>query len=380
MESNLTFFPFPYISKNQIFDGSLISIPVQCKKCGQSCVNSKNELILSICSYGYNYLRLTKDTVICGFIIREYPQLSLARKKNLKTQTELLVSRQQYENAIQSLKRDFETRQTQIQEEKDIIIRDYIKKEQFKPDFLEPLKKDISMGLSFVHDYKQINTQILQNINVILETTYSGIDIEEKLDKSTSEEKAIYMAAKLLDEKLMVARLLVNPYLINRKSDFKKFRFHGLLMKYRRIYTPYIKSKKIDVQVVGQSHHDIIAHPEATAVIPHTLIDNAIKYSPQNGKVEITVQDLPNEILFSVSSFGPKILVEEKEKIFQPFYRGKLAMKEVEEGAGYGLYVSQQVAINHFGVKIEFNQDLKQTLNSCYWITFSIKLPLKSRD
>ena len=92
------------------------------------------------------------------------------------------------------------------------------------------MKSDINKGLSFVHDYKQINAQIAQNINVIIETRHEGDNIEEKLESASHPEKAIYWASKFLSEKLNVARFLLHPDWIVKESEFSKFRFHGLFI------------------------------------------------------------------------------------------------------------------------------------------------------
>lgn len=381
MLTNLSLFPLPYILGNEIFDGSIIPHPVQCMKCKTKVCEIAQSDELSLCSYGFNYQRLSKDITVCGFLLREWPVLSPARKKNLNQLKGLWISRKQYDSAVNSLKRDFNSAQQEIEKEKSEIIQTYVQQEEYKIDYLKSMRPHIIEGLSFVHDYKQINAQIAQNINVIIESKYEGDGIEEKLEHATQQEKAIYMASKLLEEKLNVAKLLVNPERINKQSDFKKFRFHGLLIKYRRIYTPYIQKKKIDLQLIGQSYHDIIAHPDAVAVIPHTFIDNAIKYSPKQGEgiIKITVQDQTDYIDFSVASYGPRILPDEKDRIFQPFYRGIAAKKQEEEGAGYGLYISQLIAKEHLGSLIHFEQDETQKPRLGHWTIFSIKIPLKAK-
>jgi signal transduction histidine kinase len=186
------------------------------------------------------------------------------------------------------------------------------------------------------------------------------------------------MAAKLLEQKLNIAKLLINPGLLNERLSITKFQFFSLFLKYRRIYTANIESKQIDFQIHGKSFHEILANFETVGIIPHTLLDNAIKYSLKGGIIEANFTDLENSILFSISSYGPRILPEEENRIFTPFYRGQVAKKQEEEGSGYGLYISQLVAVNHLGTKIVFEQDPKQKPNFGHWTTFSVEIPLKA--
>jgi signal transduction histidine kinase len=336
---------------------------------------------VGICEYGWNYFQMTPDTIIGGFLLSEWTPLTQARKKNLRAHPESIVRKANLEQFLKHVNYISSGIESEINIDKEKYIKDYLERELYKPDFLEPLKRNIMEGLSFVHDYKQINAQIAQNINVVImnNIAYTGATIDEKLDKATAEEKAIYWSSKLLEEKLNVAKLLVNPYYMNNQPDFASFRFHGLFMKYRRIYTPIIERKGIKLNLSGSSHNEIYAHPQAVSVIPHSLLDNAIKYAPRDSTIDVIIDDIQDGIFFSVCSLGPRILPEESEKIFFPFFRGEAAIHQEEEGAGYGLYVSQLVAIQHLDSKITCHQDLDEKMPLMYSTRFSIKFPLKAK-
>jgi len=213
----------------------------------------------------------------------------------------------------------------------------------------------------------------------LIENRYQAVSIEDKVEMATEEEKAIYKASKLLEEKLNVIKLLQNPALINRKEECRSFKFFSLVLKYRRIYSSHFQNKGIDVDVTGISNLEITAHPIAVSVIPHTFIDNALKYSPKNGKIVISIQDRNDYIDFSVASFGPRIGDDEKEQIFLPFYRGRAAQAQEEEGAGYGLYVSQLVAKEHLGTEITYSQQKNQVPRMGHWTVFSVRIPVKAK-
>ncbi|MFC1931177.1 sensor histidine kinase [Chloroflexota bacterium] len=346
-----------------------------CQRCViNKCHNATHQT--GICSHGYNYVKVADDLIIGGFVLREWSDYSQARKKR-KKDINTLISQQGLNQVIDSyISYDLES-EKEVQNRREQLILEYVQREQYKTDFLEPLKQEIVKGLSFVHDYKQINAQIIQNINIVIEERYHGASLERKLDSATRAEKTIYYACRLLDEKLNVAKLLINPQLINDPREWGKFRFHGMVTKYRQLYYPKIEEKKIRVNLSGVSTHWIYAHPDAVGIIPHTFIDNAVKYSLSKGQIDIHVQDLDDCIDFSVSSYGPRIKDKERETIFQPFKRGEAATKQEEEGAGYGLYISQLVATTHLDSEIEVTQDPVQKPKSGHWTTFSIRIPLK---
>jgi len=167
----------------------------------------------------------------------------------------------------------------------------------------------------------------------------------------------------------------MQPEWLDLKNQCKKFSFHGLVLKYIRIYSPKFESKGIKFSVMGKSYEEILANPKAVSIIPHTFLDNAAKYSPKGGKVEIYIQDSEEGIDFSIASYGPKITSKEKNKIFQAFYRGEHAIKIEEEGAGFGLYLCQLVAVRHLGTQIFCEQDKEEIKKMGYWTTFSIRIP-----
>jgi hypothetical protein len=373
-----SFLPFPHYNKKIRLDGSLLPWPKTCLSCTQLTCLSATDTKLSLCSHGYNYIKVDNNIVLAGILIRDFSRTTPARNKRIKNESQALIHSSMVERLIDNIKAHNDSAYKKIEKEKKKIVQDYVKKEQFKTDFLHPLKREIEKGLSFVHDYKQINTQISQNINVIIEQRYTGDTLETKLDKATREEKAIYAASKFLDEKLNVAKFLLHPEWLERKDTCARYRFHGIVIKYRRIYSPRFEAKNIRVLVAGKSTQEIVAHDQAVSVIPHTLIDNAVKYSPRDGKIEIYVQDIENAIEFSVSSYGPPIKKDEYEKIFEPFFRTESAKQFEEEGAGYGLYISQLIAKKHLGAVITVTQDSTDELKKFYWTIFSIIIPLKA--
>lgn len=366
--------PFPYVYKNIQQPGLLIEWPDKCNKCQDRQCEHPDNTLLSICSYGFNYQKVDGDIIISGIIASEFKISTPARTKNYKKYKDWIVQTSHINSVIENLRNVSQNHKNEIERRKAKVVNKYIESEQYKDDFLDKLKPEIQKGLSFVHDYKQINAQISQNINVIIETRYEGEDFSKKLERADHAETAIYWASKFLEGKLNVAKFLIHPDWITKQSESYPFRFHGLLIKYLRIYQYMFDNKNVRVSVSGQSYLNVDGNAEAIGVIPHTFLDNALKYSKQGGKVDIYVRDENHEIMFSVSSYGPKILSDELEKIFTPFYRGKNAELAQEEGAGYGLYVAQNIA-HKLGTKIMVEQEDNLHSNLGYWTTFYIRIP-----
>ena len=370
--------PFPYFYNKEQYNGILLDWPDCCKSCKSlTCLNAKSQDLLE-CGYGINYQKVSSELTIAGFIV-EGTTNSVQKSKAQKKYKANKISKYQLSKLQDNLHVFQEELSKIIEVEKQQIIDNYLQSEQYKNDFLLQFKDEIDKGLSFLHDYKQINSQISQNINVIIEGKYSGKSIEAKLSQASTEEQAIYWASKFLNVKLNTARFLIHSEWINMESEKLWFRFHGAFLKYFRIFENFFKQKNIAITMNSRSYKEIYANPEAVNVIIQTLLDNARKYSLKNSRIEIIVHDTNDGIKFSVGSYGPKIHEHEREKIFNAFYRGQEAEKQQEEGAGYGLYLSQLIA-KSMGSTILCTQKEEITDRGTYWTVFEINILAPSRS
>jgi PAS domain S-box-containing protein len=86
---------------------------------------------------------------------------------------------------------------------------------------------------------------------------------------------------------------------------------------------------------------------QMTQVI-YNLLNNAIKYSPNSGRIEIWIDQTPEEVKVSVQDYGIGISIEEKQRIFDRFYRVK-NRGDAAAGLGIGLYVCAEIIKMHGG-------------------------------
>ncbi|MBI4987166.1 MAG: HAMP domain-containing histidine kinase [Rhodocyclales bacterium] len=86
---------------------------------------------------------------------------------------------------------------------------------------------------------------------------------------------------------------------------------------------------------------------EALAALVNNLVSNAIKFSPDGGVVRITLSRAGENAVLDVLDEGPGVSAEDRQRIFEPFFRGS-AGKGVP-GVGLGLAIAHEFALAHRG-------------------------------
>lgn len=88
--------------------------------------------------------------------------------------------------------------------------------------------------------------------------------------------------------------------------------------------------------------------PNRMAQVVGNLLSNAIKYTPAGGSVKISAGSDEKTFWLKVSDTGAGVREEEREKIFQPFYRGDTG-RRIKQGMGLGLTIANELVAAHGG-------------------------------
>ncbi|AGK55557.1 sensor histidine kinase [Bacillus sp. 1NLA3E] len=104
------------------------------------------------------------------------------------------------------------------------------------------------------------------------------------------------------------------------------------------------------------------------------LIHNAIKFTPQGGKISIVLQkDEDNEAVIQIIDTGIGMSKEVQMHIFERFYKGDKSRNRLVEGNGLGLSITKKIIDIHQG-------DIKVKSNEGTGTTFTIKLPIGGKQ
>jgi two-component system sensor histidine kinase KdpD len=113
------------------------------------------------------------------------------------------------------------------------------------------------------------------------------------------------------------------------------------------------------------------ADRELLAMILAQYIDNARKYSTAGTPISIAARASHNDVLISVHNFGSVIRIEDRERIFERFYRSP-ELREAVSGTGIGLSVARKAAEAHHGHVWVISDGMEGT-------TFFLSLPINAR-
>jgi len=131
-----------------------------------------------------------------------------------------------------------------------------------------------------------------------------------------------------------------------RRSGFVPLDISDLTANAVEFYAPAAELENIDLAAHSDGALTVSGDPVLLAQALSNLIDNALKYAPENGAINVTVRNrFDGSVEVSVSDNGPGISDSEKSKVMERFYRGDASRGT--PGVGLGLSLAQAVAKLH---------------------------------
>lgn len=223
--------------------------------------------------------------------------------------------------------------QYKLQQLVDILENDRIKANKEK-DNIKELISDIS---------HQIKTPIA-NINI-----YNDMLIYHELDNEKEKEFLNNMKLQISKLEWLVQALIKMSRLEGNMIVLNKERCHINKTIAKALSGVYLKAeeKNIEVKVYCDNELEINHDKKWVSEALFNIIENAVKYTPENGLIEITVDKGSLFSRIDIKDIGIGIFEKEINNIFKRFYRSE-EVKDLE-GIGIGLYLSNEIIIKHGG-------------------------------
>jgi signal transduction histidine kinase len=210
----------------------------------------------------------------------------------------------------------------------------------------------------------------LSNLRWTIELLNSG-----KVD-SVSEKQLEYF--KVLKENSDRMRELISDLLIISRIETakfplkkKEFSLVELIKELIKGLEPLAKASNVEVKFEPKADSPkIFADPSQIQLVIENLLDNAIRYIKEKGKVEIKLKRKDGSLYFEIEDTGVGIPEEDQKYIFQKFFRSENVMRYQTQGSGLGLYIAKSI-IERSGGKIGFKSE--ENKGSTFWFTLPIK-------
>ncbi len=117
---------------------------------------------------------------------------------------------------------------------------------------------------------------------------------------------------------------------------------------------PYAESKNISLSMIDENEDEkqiIKGNKDALAILLRNLTDNAIRYTPESGTIDVSIFRKEKHIILRFADSGPGIPPEDREQVFKRFYR---RLGTQASGSGLGLSIVSRIAeLHHATLKLD---------------------------
>jgi len=163
--------------------------------------------------------------------------------------------------------------------------------------------------------------------------------IVNKLSKNINE------MSKLVKELLDLSRM-DRSYILN----IEKIDLQGIISTAIQKFQILSDKNNVKINVDNQfDSSDFFADMNGITRAIENLLSNAIDYSPENSRIDILLKNEDGHLLFSIKDEGPGILKENKERIFEAFFREDPSRNRKTGGTGLGLAIVSKIISLHGG-------------------------------
>jgi two-component system OmpR family sensor kinase len=109
---------------------------------------------------------------------------------------------------------------------------------------------------------------------------------------------------------------------------------------------PQAQARQVDIGIEADTEITLAAQEVDIVALVRNLIDNAIRYTPQGGSIELRAGMQPGLVSIEVEDSGPGIEEAERERVFDPFYR---VLGSGQDGSGLGLSIVKSIVARLHG-------------------------------
>lgn len=216
------------------------------------------------------------------------------------------------------------------------------------PDDLEQLGRQLDWLRLRLVQLEEQKSRFLRHISHELKTPLTalreGSDLlsEEVAGSLSSQQREI---VRILRQNSLDLQRLIESLLRHGETEFLQTPLKLQSLKPGEIIAGVVEKQKLamvarDVKLRLQLDDFVMrTDGERFRILFDNLLSNAIKFSPTGGTVTVIIRKTGSQALLEVIDEGPGVTADEREHLFDPFYRGQARARGVVKGSGLGLSI-----------------------------------------
>lgn len=201
----------------------------------------------------------------------------------------------------------------------------------------ETLRKRLTGDVA--HELRTPLTTLQSHMEAILDGVW-----EPTMDRIKSFHEETLRISRLVGDLEKLAHYESENLVLNKTEFNLSDVVSSILLNFEKDYM----DKNIEVNFNKQPA-EIFADRDKISQVVVNLLSNALKYTPEGGKVIIEVQSFKGEVVLSIKDNGPGISEEDIPYIFERFYRADKSRNRMTGGSGIGLTITKSIVEAHGG-------------------------------
>ncbi len=184
---------------------------------------------------------------------------------------------------------------------------------------------------------------------------------------------ATLQMSQMIEDLLFLARADSSTELTMPTRTKTKVAFDKIVQNSLVLLEPFAQNKQIQLEAELKENIAVLGDPAQLTRLVANLVENAIHYTPEGGKVSVVLYKQNRQAFLAVRDTGIGIAPENLTQVFDRFWRADKARTRREGGTGLGLAIVKAIAQSHGG-KISVTSEVN--VGSC----FQVRLPLLVRS